>query len=90
MKKITHCPICGHHLNPSVDELTSYCPICDTDVIVHTNIACPECDTEIECMCVVGADESLSGKTERLYNCSECGSAWSITEGEEIKRYFFG
>lgn len=41
-------------------------------------------------MCVIEAGETMSGKTERLYNCEGCGSAWIITEGEEIKRYYFG
>lgn len=62
-------------------KIITYCPI---------DIACPECGVKLECMCVIGADESLSGKTERLYHCYGCGSAWGITEGEEIQRYFFG
>lgn len=67
--------------------------VCDMKKITHcpnSGIACPECGAGLECMCVIGADESLSGKTERLYNCYGCGSAWSVTEGEEVQRYFFG
>ena len=58
------------------------------------NPKCPECGTELECMCVIGADKALSGKTERLYLCNECLSSWQTTEQEDgsfdIKRYFFG
>ena len=57
--------------------------------------SCPECGATLECMCVIGADESLSGKTERLYLCSSCLSSWETIEQEddssfEIRRYFFG
>lgn len=90
MNNIIHCPVCGHHLSIQSGELTGHCPVCDADIIIHTSAACPECGAELECMCVIGADESLSGKTERLYNCYGCGSAWSVTEGEEIQHYFFG
>ena len=55
---------------------------------------CPECGFPIMCECVIGSNESLSGLTERLYSCRECGSAWSTQEnnGEESvpQRYFFG
>lgn len=55
---------------------------------------CEECGTELECMCVIDADESLSGKTERLYLCRECLSTWEIIENEDgsfsVRRYFFG
>ena len=58
------------------------------------NPKCPECGTELECMCVIGADEALSGKTERLYLCNGCLSSWQTTEQEDgnfdIQRYFFG
>ena len=58
------------------------------------NKVCPECSSEIKCECVIGADESVSGNTERLYSCDHCGSAWITTEenGQEScpKRYFFG
>lgn len=32
MKEITHCPQCGHHLNPNVDSETMYCPLCDKEI----------------------------------------------------------
>lgn len=55
---------------------------------------CPECGFSIMCECVIGADESLSGLTERLYSCRECGSAWSTQENDGVEsvpqRYFFG
>lgn len=59
------------------------------------NPTCPECGTELECMCVIGADESFSGKTERLWLCHGCLSSWETETNEEdgsyeIKRYFFG
>lgn len=46
-------------------------------------------------MCVLGADESVSGLTERLHHCENCDSDWeSITNektGEvKVERYFFG
>lgn len=55
---------------------------------------CPECGFPIMCECVISADESLSGLTERLYSCRKCGSAW-FTQGDEEnesnpQRYFFG
>lgn len=55
---------------------------------------CPECNHELECMVVYGADETLSGKTERLYLCNHCLSTWQVTTDKdghsEISRYFFG
>lgn len=55
---------------------------------------CPECGHVIECMCVIGADESVSGMTERLYLCRKCLSSWQIDtdqDGNEspTRRYFF-
>lgn len=37
---------------------------------------CPECNGAITCLCVVGADQSVSGKTERLYQCEKCKRYW--------------
>lgn len=58
------------------------------------NPKCPECGTELECMCVIGADEALSGKAEKLYLCNGCLSSWQTTEQEDgnvdIQKYFFG
>ena len=55
---------------------------------------CPECSHELECMVSFGADETLSGKEERLYLCNQCLSTWDVTidkDGSfEISRYFFG
>ena len=56
---------------------------------------CPECGSTIKCMCVIDADESFSGNTERLYLCNNCLSSWQIDtdqDGNEspTKRYFFG
>ena len=56
---------------------------------------CPECNHELECHVVIGADQTMSGKTERLFLCPNCLSAWQVI-GElcggtfEIRRYFFG
>ena len=63
---------------------------------VVVGVICPECSEDLECMCVIGADESHSGKTERLYLCRHCLSTWqTMSEVDsdhhcEIKRYFFG
>ena len=58
------------------------------------NYNCQECNHELKCMVVIGADQSYSGKTERLYLCEQCLSTWSVTTDEngycEIRRYFFG
>lgn len=55
---------------------------------------CQECGAEMRCMVAFGADETLSGLTERLYLCDDCLSTWQVTElkdgGFEIERYFFG
>ena len=94
MKKITHSPNCGYRLNAPIDEPVGFCPLCDK-FIVLASFSCPECTAELECMCVIGSDESGTGMTERLYGCDCCGSAWSVITNEvtgrvEIKRYFFG
>ena len=88
MRTITHCPYCGHHIN--LLTKTAYCPICDKELI-----RCPECSDVLECKCVIGADQSGTGKTERLYVCHGCLSSWSrATDNngvvEPIERYFFG
>lgn len=82
------------------DEISDY--ISDFTGFCHKGFAlvnkqswnCPECGNTIQCECVIGADESCSGLTERLYSCDKCGSAWSTQEsdGEETEpqRYFFG
>ena len=52
---------------------------------------CPECNYELECMVALGADETMSGKTERLYLCKNCLSTWErIGEAKDLTRYFFG
>ena len=56
---------------------------------------CLECGAPLECMCVIGADESTSKRVERLWNCNECGSAWSSSTNETtgkvfIERVFWG
>lgn len=55
---------------------------------------CPECGSAMQCECVIGADVSGSGLTERLYSCDKCGSAWSTQEIDEEEmppqRYFLG
>lgn len=63
--------------------------------LTHMEHICPECGHVIECMCVIGADESVSGMTERLYLCRKCLSSWQIDtdqDGNEspTRRYFFG
>lgn len=58
------------------------------------NYTCPECNHELECMVVYGADETISGKIESLYLCRKCLSTWQVTTDKdlvsEISRYFFG
>lgn len=94
MKKIrgwSSCPECGHHLSLQSEDGRAYCPICDKEF--HR---CPECGGVLECKCVIGADESGTGKTERLYLCNGCLSSWSQSTDESsgvtapIERYFFG
>ncbi len=91
MRTISHCPYCGHHIHLPDDISPAYCPICDKELI-----RCPECGDVLECMCVVGADESGTGKTERLYVCHGCLASWSQSTNEDdgttdtIERYFFG
>ena len=55
---------------------------------------CPECGNAMQCECVIGADASGSGLTERLYSCGKCGSAWSTQEIDGVEtppqRYFLG
>ena len=52
---------------------------------------CPECGADLECMCVIEGDESLSGATERLWHCESCLSAWHTIEGDnEIHRKVWG
>lgn len=93
MKKIrgwSSCPECGHHLSLRSEDDRAYCPICDKEF--HR---CPECGGVLECKCVIGADQSGTGKTERLYVCHGCLSSWSrATDNngvvEPIERYFFG
>lgn len=60
-------------------------------MIVH----CPECNAELKCMVVLGADQTLSGQTERLFLCEHCLSSWEVvgelyTDNLKIRRYFFG
>ena len=45
--------------------------------------SCPECGAEMVCAAVCGADMSPSGKTERLYVCSECYTYLEVVEYEE-------
>ena len=59
----------------------------------HTK--CPECGGELITMCVIGADQSSSGFTERWKNCDCCTSDWETyydenTNEEVIKRHFWG
>lgn len=32
MSNISHCPVCGHHLNIQFGESTGYCPLCDKEI----------------------------------------------------------
>ena len=43
-------------------------------------ILCPNCGSKLEIMWVIGADESLSGCTERLGHCpnENCDCDWKI------------
>ena len=86
----TDCPECGHHLSLQSKDGKAYCPICDK-VFQY----CPECGGVLECKRVIGADESGTGKTERLYLCHGCLSSWSQSTDKNgivnpIERYFFG
>lgn len=91
MRTTSPCPYCGHHLHLPADMSTAYCPICDKELI-----RCPECGDVLECKCVIGADQSGTDKTERLYLCNGCLSSWSQFTDESsgvtapIERYFFG
>lgn len=54
---------------------------------------CQNCGQPLQCVCSISADMSVSGKTERLYSCRQCGTAWSATQNEatgstEVSRYF--
>lgn len=56
---------------------------------------CPECGGKLTTMCVIGADQSNSGFTERWKNCEQCTSDWETyydesTKTEVIKRHFWG
>lgn len=56
---------------------------------------CPNCGSETKVMVVTGADESVSGLTERLHHCEHCDSDWESTTDDatgavKVKRYFFG
>ena len=56
---------------------------------------CPICGNKTKVMVVIGADESMSGLTERLHHCENCDSDWESTTNDEtgevkVKRYFFG
>ena len=56
---------------------------------------CPNCGNELVTMCVVVADQSNSGFTERWKNCDQCTYDWETyydeNTGEEvIKPHFWG
>lgn len=58
-------------------------------------LICPNCGKKTKVMCVMGADESVSGLTERLHHCENCDSDWESIMNDEtgevkVERYFFG
>lgn len=46
---------------------------------------CPECGAKLKWRVTVGADETVSGLTESLYSCEECGYDWQVS----FKNYWF-
>ena len=77
----------------SIDALASLPPGGIVDMA--ETIKCPECNSPLECMVVVGSDESHTGRAERLYHCPSCLSSWSESTDEntgdkQFERYFFG
>lgn len=63
----------------------------------NTRFWCPDCGGPLETECVIGADKTLSGYTERICSCKNkyCLAYWDIAVDEEenqidINRYFCG
>ena len=58
------------------------------------NYKCQECDHELELMVTYNAEQTGTGKIERLYLCNKCLSTWCVTTDKDgsskISRYFFG
>lgn len=52
-------------------------------------LACPECGAALELMCVLKANESGTGKAEKLWLCNNCLSSWRTYEKMTIERLFF-
>lgn len=64
---------------------------------IDENFRCRECGSPLKIQCTVGADQSVSGYTERICSCRnrECLKDWEIITDEnnnliEIKRYYIG
>ena len=55
----------------------------ETTIAHITDEICPECGNRMECACAVGAYETSSGLTERLYICYKCGFTLSTCTKEE-------
>jgi RNase P subunit RPR2 len=58
---------------------------------------CKDCGSPLKVQCTVGADQSMSGYTERICSCCnrECLKDWEVITDEnnnliEIKRYYIG
>lgn len=57
---------------------------------------CQECGALLEWMVRFGADQTVSGRSETLFNCPHCGSSWNAIYDEEggkiekLERHYFG
>lgn len=63
----------------------------------NDNFICRDCGSPLKIQCTVGADQSMSGYTERICSCRnrECLKDWEVITDEnnnliEIKRYYIG
>lgn len=64
---------------------------------IDENFRCRECGSPLKVQCVIGADKSSSGYTERLCSClnEQCLVDWSVITDKDnklidIQRYFIG
>ena len=85
------CVCCG----AIIPEGRMICWSCEYQFDVVNATPCPECGGKLTTMCVIGADQSNSGFTERWKNCDNCTSDWETyydegTGKEVIKRHFWG
>ena len=50
-------------------------------------LKCPNCGHELRVMCVIGADRSNSGYTERWCHCEECCQDWETYRDKKLKKH---